>query len=110
MLAVVPCSGLCGGLEIFIVYKIQQCTCSVLLCCVLHVHNLSLSCNYCSGQIKSSLIKELADKNWKIRGEALQKVWMYTILYNTYAQFVLYWLQCIVLYIHDYHVCSMLYV
>ncbi|XP_065911273.1 cytoskeleton-associated protein 5-like isoform X2 [Dysidea avara] len=27
-----------------------------------------------SGQIKSSLIKELADKNWKIRGEALQKI------------------------------------
>ena len=27
-----------------------------------------------SGQIKGDLIKELADKNWKIRGEALQKV------------------------------------
>ena len=27
-----------------------------------------------SGQIKSDLIKELGDKNWKIRGEALQKV------------------------------------
>ena len=27
-----------------------------------------------SGQIKSDLIKELRDKNWKIRGEALQKV------------------------------------
>ena len=26
-----------------------------------------------SGQIKSDLIKELGDKNWKIRGEALQK-------------------------------------
>ena len=30
-----------------------------------------------SGQIKSELIKELGDKNWKIRGEALQKVYMY---------------------------------
>ena len=27
-----------------------------------------------SGQIKSDLIKELGDKGWKIRGEALQKV------------------------------------
>ena len=27
-----------------------------------------------SGQIKSDIIKELGDKNWKIRGEALQKV------------------------------------
>ena len=27
-----------------------------------------------SGQIKSDLIRELGDKNWKIRGEALQKV------------------------------------
>ena len=27
-----------------------------------------------SGQIKSDLIKELGDKNWKIRGEGLQKV------------------------------------
>ena len=27
-----------------------------------------------SGQIKSDLIKELRDKGWKIRGEALQKV------------------------------------
>lgn len=27
-----------------------------------------------SGQLKSELIKELGDKNWKIRGEALQKV------------------------------------
>ena len=27
-----------------------------------------------SGQIKSDLIKELWDKGWKIRGEALQKV------------------------------------
>ena len=27
-----------------------------------------------SGQIKPELIKELGDKNWKIRGEALQKV------------------------------------
>ena len=27
-----------------------------------------------SGQIKPSLIKELGDKNWKIRGEGLQTV------------------------------------
>ena len=27
-----------------------------------------------SGQIKADLIKELGDKNWKIRGEALQKI------------------------------------
>ena len=27
-----------------------------------------------SGQLKSELVKELGDKNWKIRGEALQKV------------------------------------
>ena len=27
-----------------------------------------------SGQIKSSLIGELGDKNWKVRGEALQQV------------------------------------
>lgn len=27
-----------------------------------------------SGQIKAELVKELGDKNWKIRGEALQKV------------------------------------
>ena len=27
-----------------------------------------------SGQIKADLIKELGDKNWKVRGEALQKV------------------------------------
>lgn len=27
-----------------------------------------------SGQIKPEIIKELSDKNWKIRGEALQKV------------------------------------
>lgn len=27
-----------------------------------------------SGQIKPDLIKELGDKNWKIRGEGLQKV------------------------------------
>ena len=27
-----------------------------------------------SGQLKSELIRELGDKNWKIRGEALQKV------------------------------------
>lgn len=27
-----------------------------------------------SGQIKSSMISELGDKNWKIRGEALQQV------------------------------------
>ena len=32
-----------------------------------------------SGQIKSSLIKELADKNWKVRGEALQKVWVWLL-------------------------------
>ena len=28
-----------------------------------------------SGQIKEELIAELGDKNWKIRNEALQKVW-----------------------------------
>lgn len=27
-----------------------------------------------SGQIKPDIIKELGDKNWKVRGEALQKV------------------------------------
>jgi cytoskeleton-associated protein 5 len=27
-----------------------------------------------SGQIKSSMINELGDKNWKVRGEALQQV------------------------------------
>ena len=27
-----------------------------------------------SGQIKPDLIKELADKNWKVRGESLQRV------------------------------------
>ena len=27
-----------------------------------------------SGQLKADLIKELGDKNWKIRGESLQKV------------------------------------
>ncbi len=27
-----------------------------------------------SGQIKAELLKELGDKNWKIRGEALQKI------------------------------------
>lgn len=27
-----------------------------------------------SGQIKAELIKELGDKNWKVRGEGLQKV------------------------------------
>lgn len=27
-----------------------------------------------SGQVKPDLIKELGDKNWKIRGEGLQKV------------------------------------
>lgn len=27
-----------------------------------------------SGQIKSSMISELGDKNWKVRGEALQQV------------------------------------
>ena len=27
-----------------------------------------------SGQLKSDLIKELGDKNWKIRGESLQKI------------------------------------
>ena len=27
-----------------------------------------------SGQIKSSLIAELSDKNWKVRGEGLTKV------------------------------------
>ena len=30
-----------------------------------------------SGQIKSSLIGELGDKNWKVRGEALQQVCTY---------------------------------
>ena len=27
-----------------------------------------------SGQIKPDLIKDLGDKNWKVRGEALQRV------------------------------------
>ena len=27
-----------------------------------------------TGQIKSDIIKELGDKNWKVRGEGLQKV------------------------------------
>ncbi len=27
-----------------------------------------------SGKIKDDLIKELADKNWKVRGESLQKI------------------------------------
>ena len=31
-----------------------------------------------SGQIKSSMISELGDKNWKVRGEALQQVHMRT--------------------------------
>ena len=30
-----------------------------------------------SGQIKSSMISELGDKNWKVRGEALQQVTVY---------------------------------
>ena len=39
-----------------------------------------------SGQIKSSMISELGDKNWKVRGEALQQVQcmcMYNIMHTT---------------------------
>ena len=32
-----------------------------------------------SGQIKSSMISELGDKNWKVRGEALQQVCTCTV-------------------------------
>ena len=51
---------------------------AIVICLVNHSHSeVLLMCIFmyiCSGQIKSSLIKELADKNWKVRGEALQKV------------------------------------
>lgn len=33
-----------------------------------------------SGQIKADLINELGDKNWKIRGEGLQKVWGWSVI------------------------------
>ena len=41
----------------------------------------------CSGQIKSSLIKELGDKNWKVRGEALQKVLLILIVFSHFSEF-----------------------
>ncbi len=34
-----------------------------------------------SGQIKLSMINELGDKNWKVRGEALQQVCTCTYMY-----------------------------
>ncbi len=38
-----------------------------------HTH-VSTKCFFFSDQIKPALITELGDKNWKVRGEALQKV------------------------------------